>query len=44
VVVLVFSVMTAVIGAKESQIAGRAAIRIVKKHMAKNPIFEAAPS
>jgi hypothetical protein len=44
VVVLVFSVMMAVVGAKESQIAGRAAIRVLKKHMVKEPIFEAASS
>ncbi len=43
-VVLVFSVMMAVVGAKESQIAGRAAIRVLKKHMVKEPIFKAASS
>ena len=43
-VVLVFSLMMAVVGAKESQIAGRAAIRVLKQHMVKEPRFEAAPS
>ena len=43
-VVLVFSVMMAVVGAKESQIAGRAAIRVLKKHMVKEPNFQAASS
>jgi hypothetical protein len=41
---LVFSVMMAVVGAKESQIAGGAAIRVLRKHMVKEPIFEAASS
>src|SRR6267378_5099372 len=44
VVVLMFSVMMAVAGAKEPQIAGRAAIRVLKQHMVKEPIFEAASS
>lgn len=32
------------VGAKESQIAGRAAIRVLKKHIVKEPIFEPASS
>jgi hypothetical protein len=44
VVVLMFSMMMAVVGAKEPQIAGRAAIRVLKQHMVKEPIFEAASS
>jgi hypothetical protein len=44
VAVLVFSMMMAVVGAKESLIAGRAAIRVLKKDMVKEPIFEAASS
>jgi len=44
VVVLVFSVMMAVVGAKEPPIAGRAAIRVLKQYMVKEPIFEAASS
>ncbi len=43
-VVLVFPVMMAVSGAKEPPIAGQAAIRILKQHMVKDPILEAAPS
>ena len=43
-VVLMFCVMMAVAGAKEPQIAGRAAIRVLKQHMVKEPIFEAASS
>ena len=43
-VVLVFSVMMAEVSAKESQIAGRATIRVLKKHMVKEPIFETASS
>jgi len=44
VVVLAFLVMMAVSGAKEPPIAGQAAIRILKQHMVKEPILEAAPS
>jgi hypothetical protein len=44
VVVLVFSVITIVAGAKEPRIAGRAAIRVLKQHIVKEPIFEAASS
>src|SRR6267154_5700977 len=44
VVVLMFSVMMAVAGAKEPQIAGQAAIRVLKQHKVKEPIFEAASS
>jgi hypothetical protein len=44
VVVLVFPVMMAVARAKEPSIAGRAAIRVLKQHMVKEPMFEAAPS
>jgi len=44
VVVLMFSVMMAVAGLKEPQIAGRATIRVLKQHMVKEPIFEAASS
>ncbi len=43
-VVLMFCVMMAVAGAKEPQIAGRAAIRVLKQHMVKEPIFEPASS
>ena len=43
-VVVAFSVLMAVVGAKESPIANRAAIRVLKKHMVKEPIFEAASS
>jgi hypothetical protein len=42
VVVLVFPGMMAVAGAKEPPIAVRAAIRVLKQHMVKEPIFEAA--
>jgi hypothetical protein len=42
--VLVFPGMMAVAGAKEPPIAGRAAIRVLKQHMVKEPIFEAASS
>jgi hypothetical protein len=44
VVVLVFPVRMAVAGAKEPLIAVRAAIRVLKQHMVKEPIFEAASS
>jgi hypothetical protein len=44
VVVLVFSVMMEVAGAKEPPIASRAAIRVLKQPMVKEPIFEAASS
>jgi len=44
VVVLAFPVMMAVSGAKEPPIAVQAAIRILKQHMVKEPILEAAPS
>jgi hypothetical protein len=44
VVVLVFPVMMAVAGAKEPPIADRAAIRVLKQHMVKEPVFEAASS
>jgi hypothetical protein len=44
VVVLTFPVMMEVAHAKESPIAGRAAIRVPKQQMVKEPIFEAAPS
>src|SRR5258708_32893984 len=43
-VVPMFCVMMAVAGAKEPQIAGLAAIRVLKQHMVKEPIFEAASS
>jgi hypothetical protein len=36
--------MMAVVGAKKPSIAVRAAIRILKQHMVKEPIFEAASS
>src|SRR5260370_31614744 len=36
--------MMAESGAKEPPIAGQAAIRILKQHMVKEPILEAAPS
>ncbi len=42
--VLVFPVMMAVAGAKEPPVAVRAAIRVLKQHMVKEPIFEAASS
>lgn len=41
-VALVFPVMMAVAGAEEPRIAVRAAIRVLKQHMVKEPIFEAA--
>jgi hypothetical protein len=44
VVALVFSMMMAEAGVKEPPIAGRAAIRVLKQHMVKEPIFEAASS
>jgi hypothetical protein len=44
VVLLAFSVMMAEAGVKEPPIAGRAAIRVLKQHMVKEPIFEAASS
>ena len=40
-VVQLFLVMMAVAGAKEATIAGRAAIRVLKQHMAQEPIFDA---
>ena len=43
-VVLVFPVVMAVAGAKEPPIADRAAIRVLKQHIVKEPIFEAASS
>jgi len=39
-----FTVMMAVSGMKESFIAGRAAIRVLKTQMVKEPIFEAFSS
>jgi hypothetical protein len=36
--------MMAVAGAKEATIAGRAAIRVLKQHMAPEPIFDADSS
>ena len=42
--VLVFSVVMAEAGVKEPPIASRAAIRILRQHMVKEPIFEAASS
>jgi hypothetical protein len=36
--------MMAITEAKEPLIAGRAAIRVLKQHMVKEPIFEAASS
>jgi hypothetical protein len=42
-VMLVFPVM-AETGVKEPFVASRAAIRLLKQHMAKNPIFEADSS
>ena len=42
-VMLAFPVM-AETGVKEPLVASRAAIRLLKQHMAKNPIFEAASS
>ena len=36
--------MMEVAGAKEAPIAGRAAIRVLKQHMAKEPVFETASS
>jgi hypothetical protein len=44
VVVQLFLVMMAVAGAKEPPIAGHAAIRVLKQHMAKKPIFDANSS
>ena len=41
-VLLVFPVMVAVSRAKEPRIAVRAAIRVLKQHMVKEPTFEAA--
>ncbi len=43
-VVLTFPVMMEVANTKESPIAGRAAIRVPKQQVVKEPIFEAAPS
>jgi hypothetical protein len=43
-VVQLVPAMMAVVGAKEQPIAVRAAIRILKQHMVKEPIFEAASS
>ena len=43
-VVLVLSMMMPVDGAKEPAIAGQAAIRVLKQHIVKEPIFEAASS
>ena len=43
-VVLVFPVAMAEAGVKEPPIAGRAAIRVLKQHMVKEPVFEAASS
>jgi hypothetical protein len=42
-VTLAFTMM-AESGMKEPLVASRAAIRLLKKHMVKNPIFEAASS
>ena len=42
--VLVFPVMMAVAGAKEPLIAGHAAIRALKQHMVKEPIYKAVSS
>ena len=42
--VLVFPVVMAEAGVKESPIAVRAAIRVLKQHMVKEPIFEATSS
>ena len=39
-----FLVMMAVAGAKEATIAGRTAIRVLKQHMAQEPIFDADSS
>jgi hypothetical protein len=36
--------MMAVVGAKKPPIADRATIRVLKQHMVKEPIFEAASS
>jgi hypothetical protein len=44
VVMPMFSVMMAEASAKKPQIAGRAAIGVLKQHIVKEPIFEAAPS
>jgi hypothetical protein len=44
VVVQLFLVMMAVAGAKEASIAGCAAIRVLKQHMAQEPIFDADSS
>jgi hypothetical protein len=44
VVVLVFTVVMAVAGAKEPPIAVRAAIGVLQQHAVKEPIFEAASS
>ena len=41
-VVKLFTMMMVVAEAIESPIAGRAAIRVLKKHMMKEPVFEAA--
>ena len=41
---LVFPVMMAVSGVKEPLIAGRAAIGVLKQHMAQEPIFDADSS
>jgi len=42
--VLAFPVMMAVAGAKEPLIAGHAAIRALKQHMVKEPIYKAVSS
>jgi len=44
VAVLVLPVVMAEAGVKEPPIAGRAAVRVLKQHMVKEPIFEAASS
>jgi hypothetical protein len=44
VVVQLFLVTMAVAGAKEATIAGSAAIRVLKQHIPKEPIFDAASS
>jgi hypothetical protein len=43
-VVQLVPAMMAMVGAKEPPIAVRAAIRVLKQHMVKEPIFEAASS
>jgi hypothetical protein len=43
-VVQLIPAMMEMAGAKEPPIAGRAAIRVLKQHMVKEPIFEAASS